>query len=149
MGSAGSTFVFPGAPLSHPWDTPWTPLLPSWEHIRKKVKKTTPLNPFFELFQRRVHMQSDHACAVQTHIRALFLTLVLRPQKMTKVFSHRDFSSGHPRHIGGEGGTKRPRGSQEAPKELPGLPRGLPEGSQEAPRRQPGQARLQEATERG
>ena len=132
LGSAGVTFGLSRAPLWHPWDTPWTPLLPSWEHVLKRVKKITQLNPFFELFQRRVHMQSDHACAVETHIRALFLTPVFRPQKKTKIFSHRDFSSGHPGHIGGEGGTRRhPGGSQEAPKRH----QGLPGGSQKAPRR--------------
>ena len=85
LGSAGATFVLSGAPLRHPWDTPWTPLLPSWEHVPKKVKNITPLH-FFELFQRSVQMRSDHACAVQTHIRALFLTLVSRPQKTVKDF---------------------------------------------------------------
>ena len=104
-------------PLGHPLDSTST-ILGTWS---QKGQKDHSAESLFELFQKRVHMQSDHACAVQTHIRALFLTLVFRPQKMTIIFSPCDFSLGHPRHIGGEGGT----------------------------RRQPGQPRLQETTERG
>ena len=117
LSTAGATLGSSGADLWHPLDTPWTPLLPSWEHVPKKVKKITPLNHFLELFQRRVHMQSAHACAVQTHIEALFLTLVSRPQKMQKVFSHCGSEAGHPRHIGGEGGTRAPKASETCERE--------------------------------
>ena len=51
-------------------------------------------------------MQSDHACAVQSHIDAFFLTLVSRPKKSASIFSHCHSRSGHPRHIGGKGVTK-------------------------------------------
>ena len=94
LGTAGATFGSPGAPLWHPLDTPWRPLLPSWQRVSKKLKKTTTRRHFFHLFWRRVHMQSDHACAVQTHIRALFLTLVSRPQKNAKIFSHCPLEAG-------------------------------------------------------
>ena len=117
LGSAGATLGSSGAPLWHHLDTPWTPLLPSWEHVPKKVKKTTQLSPFFELFQRRVHMQSDHACAVQTHIRAFFLAHVCRPRKNAKIFSHRNLKSGHPRHIGGRGGTRAPKAPEASERE--------------------------------
>ena len=36
------------------------------------------------LFSGRVYMQSDHACAVQTHILHIFLTTISRPQKNKK-----------------------------------------------------------------
>ena len=94
LGIAGATFGSSGAALRHTLDTPWKPFLPSWKHVPKKLKKTTTRTHLFHLFWRRMHMQSDHACAVQTHIRALFLTLFYRPQKNAKGGSLDDFKSG-------------------------------------------------------
>ena len=50
-------------------------------------------------------MQSVHACAVQTHIRALFLTPFSRPQKNRKIQMVLTSRQGHLGHISDKGGT--------------------------------------------
>ena len=106
LGIAGPTFSSTGASVWHPLDTSWRPLLPSGKSVAKKMKKITECWSFFDLFSRRVYMQSVHACAVQTHIWALFLTQFSRPQKNEKIGMAADNRGGHLRHISDKGGTK-------------------------------------------
>ena len=64
-------------------------------------------------------MQSDHACAVQTHIRALFLTLVFRPQKMQRFFHIVTLGGGihdTSEERGELGGTREAARASKAPK---------------------------------
>ena len=53
---------------SHPRGTPGAPLGHSWGQGSKKCKTTTIFSYLCGLFSGRVHMQSDRACVVQTHI---------------------------------------------------------------------------------
>ena len=55
-------------PLDHSRGTPWAPLGHSWGQGSKKCKTTTIFSYLCGLFSGRVHMQSDRACVVQTHI---------------------------------------------------------------------------------
>ena len=104
-----------------PWGSIWAPLgfiCPplgsilvtlgeSWAQVSKKLKKTTLFRHFLEPFWGRVPMQSVHACAVQTHIRALFLTPFSRPQKNKIIEMVVDSRGGHLGHISDKGGTGR------------------------------------------
>ncbi len=96
LGTAGAPFGYPGAPLWHPLDTPWRPPPPCWDRVSKNVKKNTTFSYIFGLFSDKVHMQSDRAGAVQTHIRQLFLTLVFKPRKAVTSFSTRELSRALP-----------------------------------------------------
>ena len=78
LGTARAPFGYPRASLWHPLDTPWRPPPPCWDCVSKKVKKITTFSYIFGLFSDKVHMQSDRAGAVQTHIWHSCLTLVLK-----------------------------------------------------------------------
>ena len=97
LGAFGHNLGTLWAPFGTLWaPTPWKPLLPSCKPVSKKIPQITFFRHFFDLFSRRVYMQSDHACAVQTHIWTLFLTPFSRPQKGLGSFSTRGLSPTFP-----------------------------------------------------
>ena len=65
------------APCAGQFDPPG----PMLENYRKTTKKTTFLESHFEAFSGRWHMQSVHACAIQTHILHLILTPFFERQR--------------------------------------------------------------------
>ena len=64
------------------------------ENYRKTTKKTTFLESLFEAFSGRWHMQSVHACAVQTDILHLILTPFFERKKDQKIETVVDLRGG-------------------------------------------------------
>ena len=109
-GSIWAPWGFIWAPLGFIWPPLGSILVTlgeSWAQVSKKLKKTTFFRHLLEPFWGRVPMQSVHACAVQTHIRALFLTPFSRPQKNKKIQMVLTSRQGHLGHISDKGGTGR------------------------------------------
>ncbi len=67
----------PRAAQRHPWAHLWTPREALGPQGIENIKKTTFLRSLLEPFLGKVHMQSVHACAVQTHIIVIFVVIFL------------------------------------------------------------------------
>ena len=67
LDTAGLTFESSGAPLRHPLDTPWTPLLPSWEHVLKNVQTPLRSTTFLPLLKKGAHAIRSCLCSPNTH----------------------------------------------------------------------------------
>ena len=78
------------APCAGQFDPPG----PMLENYRKTIKKTIFLESHFEAFSGRWHMQSVHACAVQTDILHLILTPFFERKKHQKIETVLDLRGG-------------------------------------------------------
>ena len=71
--------------FGHPALASLTLLGPCWKTTEKQPTKITFVGWLVEAFCGRWHMQSVHACAVQTHILHLILTPLVERQKYQKI----------------------------------------------------------------
>ncbi len=97
---SGDLLGLPWAPCAGQFDPPG----PMLENYRKTTKTNTFLELFVEPFCGRWHMQSVHACAVQTHMLHLIPTFFWA-SKRTKDRNGVGIQSRHLRHIPDKGGT--------------------------------------------